>query len=127
MPGLQAADAGAYRRPGVACLFHGSAARHFDGTFEYTPRATQPRLSLDPSLGKESKAEKVGNCRVRSFQGEVAAINDNDGEGGFDFREVKIAIIKRVGPAPLSKMTTRTNTGSDQTAQSIVWLCSPGG
>jgi Lhr-like helicase len=64
--------------------------RDFDGTFEYTPRATRPRLSLDPSLGKESKPEEVGNCRVRSFQGEVAAINDNDGEGGFDFRAVKL-------------------------------------
>jgi hypothetical protein len=65
-------------------------ARDFDGAFEYTPRATRPRLSLDPSLGKESKPEDVQNCRVRSFQGEVAAINDNDGEGGFDFRAVKI-------------------------------------
>jgi DEAD/DEAH box helicase domain-containing protein len=64
--------------------------RDFDGAFEYTPRATRPRLSLDPSLGKEKKPEEVENCRVRSFQGEVAAINDNDGEGGFDFRSVKI-------------------------------------
>lgn len=64
--------------------------RDFDGTFEYTPRATRPRLSLDPSLGKESKPEDVQNCRARSFQGEVAAINDNDGEGGFDFRAVRI-------------------------------------
>jgi hypothetical protein len=64
--------------------------RDFDGAFEYTPRATRPRLSLDPSPGKESKPEDVGNCRVRSFRGEVAAINDNDGEGGFEFRAVKI-------------------------------------
>ncbi len=35
-------------------------------------------------------SETVENCRVRSFQGEVAAINDNAGDGGFAFRAVKI-------------------------------------
>jgi DEAD/DEAH box helicase domain-containing protein len=64
--------------------------RDFDGSFEYTPRATRPRLSFDPSLGKKGKSEAVLNCRVHTFQGEVAAINDNGGEGGFNFREVRL-------------------------------------
>jgi hypothetical protein len=71
---------------GNRAFFADLHARDFDGAFGGYPASDPPRLSLDPSLGKESKSNEVKNCRVRSFQGEVAAIDDNDGKGGFEGR-----------------------------------------
>jgi hypothetical protein len=63
--------------------------RDFDGAFEYTPRATRPRLSFDQSLQSAQKTEFPGS-EVLSFQGEVVSMNDRGGEGGFDFRDVRV-------------------------------------
>lgn len=63
--------------------------RDFDGAFEFTPRATRPRLSFDQELDQAKKTPFAGG-EALSFQGEVVSINDRGGEGGFDFRDAQI-------------------------------------
>lgn len=59
----------------------------FDGKFEYVPRATRPMMCLG-----SSKLNKIPgtNLAVAAEATDVISINDNGGEGGFDFHRVKL-------------------------------------
>lgn len=56
-------------------------ARDYDGTFEWTPRATRPKLGMGPIA-------LVGHANFETFSGRqtVYVINDNDGRQ-FDFEQ----------------------------------------
>lgn len=59
----------------------------FDGSFEWYPRATRP------SLGVQRPAKEpvtVNNARLVAFSDEIISINDNGGEGGFDFQRARV-------------------------------------
>ena len=55
----------------------------FEGSFEWSPRSTRPTLSIQ-SQGTQPKF--VGNTNVSALEDEIISVNDNGGEGGFDFR-----------------------------------------
>lgn len=59
----------------------------FDGSFEWVPRATRPMMCLgsSPLVGVPGS-----NLAVAAEATEVISINDNGGEGGFDFRRVSL-------------------------------------
>ena len=58
----------------------------FEGQFEWSPRSTRPTLCFD---AKSSALVNVANCWVYSLNDEILSVNDNAGEGGFDFHAVK--------------------------------------
>jgi hypothetical protein len=55
----------------------------FDGAFEWYPRATRPTLNIQPSI---TPPVVVNNTQVTAFSDEIISINDNGGQGGFDFQ-----------------------------------------
>jgi Lhr-like helicase len=57
----------------------------FDGAFEWVPRATRPMMCV--SADSLTPAEDT-NMALHSAATEVVSINDNGGEGGFDFHPV---------------------------------------
>lgn len=64
-------------------FFTDLAPDDFEGSFEWNPRSTRPTLSLQ---GQGAQSNLVGNTTVSAFEDEIISINDNGGEGGFDFR-----------------------------------------
>lgn len=61
--------------------------RDFDGAFEYNPRSTRPTLSFQ---NPGSAPINVGNSHVSAFEDEILSINDNGGQGGFDFGDALV-------------------------------------
>ena len=59
----------------------------FEGQFEWQPSSTQPTLSFHNS----AHSQLVKNTQVASFSDFIISVNDNGGEGGFDFREATVA------------------------------------
>lgn len=59
----------------------------FDGTFEWVPRATRPMVSVDTA---DSLHLPDTNVRVCAAATEIVSVNDNGGEGGFDFHPVAL-------------------------------------
>lgn len=57
--------------------------RDYDGSFEWSPNATYPRISLPELLS----SEVVEEFQVRSGKAEIVSVNDNRGS---DFRFVKV-------------------------------------
>ena len=58
----------------------------YDGQFEWTPRSTKPSLSISanvPSLDTIPNS----NASISAFNEDIISVNDNGGEGGFDFRD----------------------------------------
>lgn len=56
----------------------------FDGSFEWTPRATRPTLNINTENLQRSR---VANAEAISIpNSEILSINDNGGKGGFDFK-----------------------------------------
>ena len=60
----------------------------YHGVFEWTPRSTVPTLAWDSGHDYENR---IGNCGVSAFSGEIFSVNDNGNEGGFEFRRARIA------------------------------------
>ena len=60
-----------------------TSGRAFDGQFEWTPRASRPRMSAGEFATEKWK--RVGTVRLLSSQSRVYAVNDNNG-AGFEFR-----------------------------------------
>lgn len=63
------------------------SSEDFDGTFEWIPRATRPMVCVSSD---ELKPVSMTNLIVFSSQNDVISINDNGGQGGFDFHPVSI-------------------------------------
>ncbi|MGD9819168.1 MAG: helicase-related protein, partial [Desulfomonilaceae bacterium] len=59
----------------------------FDGTFEWTPQATRPMLGLQID---DSFKVNFSNLSIFSASTDVVSINDNAGQGGFDFSPASI-------------------------------------
>ena len=55
----------------------------FDGAFEWNARATRPTLSIRCTVTPVS----VGNVAIAATTDEVLSINENGGQGGFDFQQ----------------------------------------
>jgi DEAD/DEAH box helicase domain-containing protein len=62
-----------------------TAGRGFDGTFEWTPRASRARMSADI---EEEGWGRTGNARVWTGEKQVYSINDNNGND-FRFRKLE--------------------------------------
>ena len=69
-------------QPAGFCTWYGGGSRDFDGTFEWTPRASWPKMGLTP-LPLTQRA----NFEVWSGQETVYVVNDNDGRL-FDFEKL---------------------------------------
>ena len=60
----------------------------YHGVFEWAPRSTIPTLAWDDS---EANEQRVANCSVSGFSGDVITVNDNGGQGGFKFQKATIS------------------------------------
>ncbi|MEO1373222.1 MAG: DEAD/DEAH box helicase [Cyanobacteria bacterium J06635_10] len=58
----------------------------FDGQFEWQPRSTRPSLSVSANVSPPSTIPNT-NASVSDFNENIISVNDNGGEGGFDFYE----------------------------------------
>jgi len=62
----------------------------FDGQFEWTPNSSRPSLSISADVKEPSLIQQT-NSLVSAFDENIISINDDGGQGGFDFHEkVKI-------------------------------------
>jgi DEAD/DEAH box helicase domain-containing protein len=59
----------------------------FDGTFEWAPRATRPMVSIDAT---ELSHLPGSNVLASATATEIVSVNDNGGEGGFDFHPLSL-------------------------------------
>lgn len=59
----------------------------FDGQFEWTPRSTRPSLSINSDTANNTQPSLIANALVSSFNENIISVNDNGGQGGFDFHE----------------------------------------
>lgn len=60
----------------------------FDGQFEWTPRSTRPSLSISSDqLQGNTKGSPIPNTNasILDFNDQILSVNDNGGQGGFDF------------------------------------------
>ena len=55
--------------------------------FEWTPRSTIPTLTWESQSAPE---RLIGNCKVSNFDDDIISVNDNGGEGGFEFQQATI-------------------------------------
>ena len=60
----------------------------YHGIFEWTPRATVPTLAWDSEKVPETA---ISNCGVSCFSGDLLSVNDNGGQGGFEFQRATIS------------------------------------
>jgi hypothetical protein len=105
LPAIPAAAQGGQNPPVIACpvcqrpdsmrcldarepkgFFTDLAPEDFEGVFEWSPRSTRPTLSIDTQV--QPAPIPATNASVASPQDppEIYSVNDNDGEGGFDFQ-----------------------------------------
>lgn len=82
----------------------------FEGTFEWTPRATRPTLSVNAANGTP---QYIDNAMVVTDSDDVLSVNDNGGAGGFDFRPARVYGQPREGA-----YAVRPETDSDEAAAS---------
>ena len=59
----------------------------FEGQFEWTPRSTRPSVYFDVT----GTPIRVENTRLISFNNSILSINDNGGQGGFDFYDARVS------------------------------------
>lgn len=59
----------------------------FDGQFEWQPRSTRPSLSINANV---TPPASILNASVCAFNDNIISVNDNGGEGGFDFQEATV-------------------------------------
>ncbi|OQB77328.1 MAG: DEAD/DEAH box helicase [Deltaproteobacteria bacterium ADurb.Bin135] len=89
---------------GFFCCFK----EDFEGTFEWVPRATRPMICVNAA---ELTPVDQTNLAIHSSPTEVISINDNGGQGGFDFQSVNLPRAQGYGayavdPYFWSKMNT---------------------
>ncbi len=65
----------------------------FEGAFEWSARATRPTLSVRCT----APAVPVGNVEIAATTDEVLSINENGGQGGFDFQQGSVFGGQREG------------------------------
>lgn len=75
---------------GFFCCF----SYDFDGTFEWVPRATRPMMCVSTNTLNPIPNT---NLALHSSATEVISINDNGGQGGFDFHPVILQRAQGVG------------------------------
>ncbi|MDB9496080.1 DEAD/DEAH box helicase [Spirulina major CS-329] len=83
----------------------------YKGQFEWQPRATRATLSFDAKLN-DPKKEVVSNATVSRANDQIISVNDNGGNGGFDFFE-KVVITPEKGQSFLVHGAYATETNSD--------------
>lgn len=71
----------------------------FDGQFEWQPRSTRPSLSIGANIGTPSS---ILNASVSAFNDSIVSVNDNGGNGGFDFRHATVFGRPRLGAYAVS-------------------------
>ncbi len=71
----------------------------FDGQFEWQPRSTRPSLSIN---AKVSPPLSILNASVSAFNDNILSVNDNGGNGGFDFQQATIFGSQKLGAYAVS-------------------------
>lgn len=59
----------------------------FDGQFEWQPRSTRPSLSISANV---TPPASLLNASICAFNDSIISVNDNGGQGGFDFQQAKV-------------------------------------
>jgi DEAD/DEAH box helicase domain-containing protein len=96
----------------------------FEGTFEWRPRATRPSLQL----GNEEMTP-VSGTNLRVFGGNLTMIslNDNGGQGGFNFKMANIRGCRGTGAYAVADLLSKDDGGSQVTVSGedhlIALLC----
>jgi DEAD/DEAH box helicase domain-containing protein len=68
-------------------FFTDLSPQDFEGQFEWSPRSSRPSLGINKP---ETGTITVGNVEVSPVVDRIISINDNGGQGGFNFRPAKI-------------------------------------
>ena len=76
----------------------------YNGQFEWQPRSTRPSLSVNASASSPSS---VLNASVSAFNDRILSVNDNGGNGGFDFQEAVVFKKQRPGAYAVSPKSTK--------------------
>lgn len=61
-------------------------SQDYDGQFEWTPRSTKPSLSINANVPQLNTIANT-NASISAFNENIISINDNGGQGGFDFHD----------------------------------------
>ncbi len=88
--------------------------RNFEGSFEWTPRASRPRMSASTTEGWRTE----GSARVWTGKERVYAINDNDGRD-FEFQRLSNGsgwVVSEAFPKPSQLPNLDKNAGIDRRA-----------
>jgi len=78
----------------------------YKGQFEWQPRATRPSLSFDAET-LDDAGEVIQNARILSVNTQIISVNDNGGQGGFDFFD-QVKLWDKVQPGAYS-IATKNN------------------
>jgi DEAD/DEAH box helicase domain-containing protein len=76
-------------------FFTDNSPDDFDGQFEWRPRSTRPSLGINTPANTSSI--NLENCIIRTFKDHVLSLNDDGGQGGFDFQDTKVFSTPRPG------------------------------
>ncbi|NTU58874.1 MAG: DEAD/DEAH box helicase [Chlorobiaceae bacterium] len=68
-------------------FFSDGHPKEFEGVFEYVPSASRPKVYMDQA---ELLPVSGTNAKIIGKQCRLAAVNDNAGQGGFDFVEYQL-------------------------------------
>lgn len=84
----------------------------FDGQFEWQPRSTRPSLGIETPT---STPLQISNSLIRTFSDHILTLNDNGGQGGFNFRDTKVyarPVPEAHAVSPTSSATSSVSVGS---------------
>ncbi|HEY9694172.1 MAG TPA: DEAD/DEAH box helicase [Oculatellaceae cyanobacterium] len=87
----------------------------FDGQFEWQPRSTRPSLSINASVAQTAS---ILNAAVYSFNDNIISVNDNGGQGGFDFQQATVFDQPKTGAYAVQSHTVPL-PGRDQKVNTV--------
>ena len=87
----------------------------FDGQFEWQPRSTRPSLSINANVAQTAS---ILNAAVYSFNDNIISVNDNGGQGGFDFQQATVFDQPKTGAYAVQAHTVPPS-GRDQKVNTI--------
>ncbi len=92
----------------------------YDGQFEWTPRSTKPSLSIHANVPQSNTVSNT-NASISAFHEDIISINDNGGEGGFDFHQT-VRVDRRHKPGAYAVATNNDNVSTSGNCYRIALL-----
>jgi Lhr-like helicase len=83
-------------------------AEDFEGQFDWQPRASKPSLAVNNL--QPTNTQHAANCELLTLTDFVLSVNDNGGEGGFDFQPAKVFGTIRPGAYAVATQNHHVST-----------------